>query len=153
VSIDLARLYRQAAAQDQRRTRRWRRTAILVCGAAAAVVALVIGLRLEVHLEAHQVVVRWANIPAPPEMPPTPAPQAPTVKTPELLASASMQEQVEVLSELVQGQHEELIRLQTQLDELNRQMAAGTQRWLTTERDVAALSTTQALSPAKGNLP
>jgi hypothetical protein len=63
-----------------------------------------------------------------------------------------MLEQVQVLSELVSGQREEMARLQDRVDDLQRQLAAGAQRWLTTERDVAALSSTQPTLTQKGNV-
>src|SRR5580704_683973 len=56
VQIDLAQLYRDAADRQARRLRRWRRTA-LALGAVAAVLLLIFGLRLEVRVEAHQVVL------------------------------------------------------------------------------------------------
>jgi hypothetical protein len=48
--------------------RRWRRAAFGLVGIAAALL-VVVGLRLEVRLEAHQVVVRWGNTLAPDNSP------------------------------------------------------------------------------------
>src|SRR5438067_5047261 len=70
LSVDLPRLYRGAADRQRRRLRLWRRAAV----AAAAAVLLAFGLRLDIRLETHQVVVRWGN-PAPvAEAVPSPAP-------------------------------------------------------------------------------
>jgi hypothetical protein len=110
--------------------------------------------RFELRLDGHQLVVRWANPPPaePPALPPVPLAQAPLPDRSEPGPSPQMQEQVQVLSELVQGQREEMARLQAQLSDLQRQVAAGTQRWLTTERDVAALTSSQPIQPRKGDM-
>src|SRR5260370_37613156 len=63
VSVNLAQLYHQAAARQQRHLQRWRRAAVLFFGAAAALVALALVPRLEVRLDGHQFVLRWANPP------------------------------------------------------------------------------------------
>jgi predicted anti-sigma-YlaC factor YlaD len=68
IPVDLPLLYRQAAQGQERRMRRWRRAAFGLVGIAAALL-VVVGLRLEVRLEAHQVVVRWGNAPAPDNSP------------------------------------------------------------------------------------
>src|SRR5258707_14020700 len=47
VTIDLPRLYRQAADQQESRLRRWRRAAVMVTGVAALFAVLAFGLRLE----------------------------------------------------------------------------------------------------------
>jgi hypothetical protein len=156
VSVNLAQLYRQAAERQQRRVRRWRRAAVLSFAAAAAVVVLAVRPRFEVRLGEHQLVLRWAN--PPPTEPPAPVPvppalaQAPPPPRSEPGLLPQMQEQVQVLGELVQGQREDMARLQAQVNDLRRQVVAGTQRWLTTERDVAALSGSRFLQPKKGDL-
>jgi hypothetical protein len=60
--VDLPRLYAEAARLQQKQTRRWRRAAVALLGA-AAVLLLVLGLKLELRLEAHQLVVRWGAAP------------------------------------------------------------------------------------------
>jgi hypothetical protein len=44
-----------------------------------------------------------------------------------------------------------MAQLQSQIVYLRQQLAAGTQRWLTTERDIAALSSSQFLARKKGD--
>src|SRR5205807_10411967 len=53
---------------------RWRRAAVVLLGA-AALLLLVLGLKLEVRVNAHQLVVRWGATPEPA----TPAPQSPRI--------------------------------------------------------------------------
>jgi anti-sigma factor (TIGR02949 family) len=145
VSVDLPRLYREAAAGQWRRTRRWRRAAVVLGAAAAAVAAFAVLPRWAVHIESHQVVLRWAERPSP-----APGDPLPAEWHPESRLADPTREQVQVLSELVNGQREEFSRLQDRLEDLRRQLAAGTERWLTTERDVAALSSNQLASTKKG---
>jgi hypothetical protein len=68
--VDFPRLYADAARLQQRQLRRWRRAALALLGAAAVLLA-VVGLKLELRVEAHQLVVRWG---APTEA--TPQPEA-----------------------------------------------------------------------------
>src|SRR6059058_3105094 len=56
--VDLPRLFRDAAARQARHARRWRRATVAVCSLAAALV-LVVLLRLEVRVGAHEFVLRW----------------------------------------------------------------------------------------------
>jgi hypothetical protein len=71
VAVDLPHLYRLAAQRQAERVRRGRRFALAVSSAAALVAVLVLGLRLEAHVEAHQLVLRWGT-PAPQPLPPPP---------------------------------------------------------------------------------
>jgi hypothetical protein len=71
--VDLPRLYADAARLQQRQVRRWRRAALALLGAAAVLLA-VVGFKLELRVEAHQLVVRWG---APTEAVPQPEPIAP----------------------------------------------------------------------------
>jgi hypothetical protein len=61
--VDLSLLYTEAARRQERQVRRWRR-ATLALVAAAAVLLLALGLKLEIRLEASQLTVRWG---APPQ--------------------------------------------------------------------------------------
>src|SRR5262249_60833691 len=71
VQLDVSQLLQTAAARRIRQARHWRRVAIAVAAVAAALL-VVVGLRLEVRLEAHQLVLRWGDAP------PTPLPEART---------------------------------------------------------------------------
>src|SRR5262249_20849602 len=68
VAVDLPRLYRAAVQRQEKQLRRWRRLACAAL-AAAAMLLLVFGLKLEVRLEQHQLVLRWGAPPAPVPMP------------------------------------------------------------------------------------
>jgi anti-sigma factor RsiW len=155
VLVDLAQLYRRAAERQQRRVRRWRRTAVLCLGAAAAVLLFAVMPRFEVRLENHQLVLRWANPPLveAPASPPAPVAQASPAVRGEPNAIPQLEEQVQVLAELVHDQREEIAQLRARLGNLGQQVAAGNQRWLTIEGDIAALSGSQRLTRKKGELP
>ncbi|MBI1915998.1 MAG: hypothetical protein HYS12_14870 [Planctomycetes bacterium] len=146
VQIDVAALYREAARREQKRLRRWRRTA-LACGTAlAALLALTIGLNLEVRLERHQFVLRWGAPPPPDE------PAAPTeVRVPppreQPVTAEEMERRLGRLHELVQGlaasvqsleleQRQELGRLRAGLQALRQQAVLHQEM---TGKDVDAL--------------
>jgi hypothetical protein len=152
VSVNLAEVYRKASERNDRHFRRWRRAAVLLVGAAAAVVAFAVLPRFELRLDDHQVVLRWASPPADVPAPLPPSHQADPGDRSEASRSTAMDEQVQVLSELLQGQQEEIAQLQTEVVHLRRQVAAAAQRWLTTERDIAALSGSQSIAPKRGNV-
>jgi anti-sigma factor RsiW len=158
--VDLPRLYREAAERQGRRLRRWRRTALVLGGVAAAVAILAVGLRLEVRVEAHQTTVRWGTPPAIVETPPPP-PSAPPVPERIVGPAPEIEEQVRILSELVQllakdvderdqRHQEEFTQLQIRLLAIQQQSA----QWrLATERDVDALYVAQFGQPKKGKSP
>ena len=108
VRLDTAALYREVADRQGRRLRRWRCAALAACAAAVALLTLTAVARLEVHLEADQMVVRWGPAPTqppapPPSVPPTPAPQAAPPAAADTRDLAAMEERVRTLSELVQA--------------------------------------------------
>jgi hypothetical protein len=153
VQVDLSGLYRRAAEEQTRQTRRWRRMALAVCGAAAVLGIVAFGLRLDVRLEAHQLVVRWGVPPA--TLPPPPRPAAPEPIPHALVAYA---DDVRLLRELIHAlaadvdardrrQQEELTQLQGRLRELQRQANV---RLADTERHLAALQAAQSLQSLKG---
>jgi hypothetical protein len=121
----------------------------------AAVLLLVLGLRLEVRVEARQLLLRWG--PAPPEVQPAPEPpRSPTMQPAR--SQPDVEEQLRVLRAVVHALVDEtqqrdaqwrqaLTRLQVQLDELQ---LTGNARWNET-RKVAALVAAQINSPQKGD--
>jgi hypothetical protein len=163
VPVDLPAFYRRAAERQRRRLRWWRRAALAGLGAAAAVMLVALGLRLEVRVEAHQVTFRWGDGPAPAKASLAPdlrAERAPAVR-PATPAGADVQGQLRLLSELVQGlaaeadardrdRQNELLRLRDRLDDFQRQTA---HHWTSLERDVVALCGTHGASPQKGLSP
>jgi hypothetical protein len=154
VQVDVRRLYQEATARQQRSARRWRRAAVALLGVAAAAL-LVLGLRLEVRCEAHQLTLRWGTpevAPAPPTLPELPHREAKRTPTAEDL---------QLLRELIhalaadaeardQRQYLYLQRLQGRLDALQLDSA---QRWQALEHDIAALYASQFGKLAKGEKP
>ncbi|MGH7058704.1 MAG: anti-sigma factor family protein, partial [Acetobacteraceae bacterium] len=62
IEVNLPQLHRSLAERQIRQMRRWRRVAVAL-GALAAVLLLAVGLRLEVRLQAGQLLVRWGDPP------------------------------------------------------------------------------------------
>jgi hypothetical protein len=159
--VDLARLYREAAERQARRLRRWRRVAVGALAVAAAVVLVVLLSRLEVRVESHQVVVRWGEMTAP-EAPAPPAPKPLSEELPVVVVtpppSAEVEQQLRLLSELVQTlssdadarngrRQEEIAEVRAQVQALRQQMA---QLRLATEQDVSVLYNAQFPDREKG---
>jgi anti-sigma factor RsiW len=153
--VDLARLYQEAAERQTRRVRRWRRAALGLSGAAALLAVAVLGFRLEVRWEAHQLLVRWGSppvaentLPTPPApvvTPPTEAKALPEGVTPQQFqrvtnlvhAVADLLQDLEQRQyALEQRQHKEAKQIQQDLDRLRKETA---QNWLAFERSVNAL--------------
>lgn len=157
VQVDLPRLYHEAMAQQARRLRRWRWAAAAGALAAAALLA-VVGLRLQVRVQANQVVLSWGNPPAAP-LPPAPpevAPRPAAARVP-----ADVEERLRLMSNLIHAladdmdsrdshQQEALARIEERLDILQTQ---GNRRWNETERTVAALVAAQLDTTQKGESP
>jgi hypothetical protein len=141
VEVDLARLHETLAKRQTRRLRRWRRVAVAL-GAIAACLLLVAGFRLEVRLEAGQMVVRWGD---PPPPAPTPVPPQPLVHNDDLATEAEAELHVlrELIHALKQDGDDREERLQERLDRLQAHVrilqAQGDRRWSATEQDVTAL--------------
>jgi len=148
VEVDLPRLYQSLADRQAWRLRRWRRVAV-VFGAVAAVLLLVFGLRVEVHLQSGQMIVRWGDVP-----PGTPSRtgEAP-VQTRDrrdagpTIPTQSIEAELRVLSDLIhalkQDADERDRRFDARLDRLQKHVLALREqadlRWNATEQDVAAL--------------
>jgi hypothetical protein len=145
----LGAVYRLATKKSYRSRQRWRRLALGVSGAAAAIVVFILGWRTEIRLEAHQVIIRWAGAPAEYPSSPNPvlSPQNLVAASPEISDPAKIPDQIQMFGELILGHQQELAGLQMQVRNLQRQLNAMTQRWNATELDVAALSGSPALQP------
>jgi anti-sigma factor RsiW len=159
VAVDLPRLYREAAAQQSRRLSRSRRVAFASLAAAAALLLTVFLSRMELRLDANQVVLRWGAAPAPLEPPPRPEPQVVTIV--QSASTTEIEQEIRLLNEVVQSlsndsdlrderRHQEIARLRTQVAGLQQQIAALR---LTTEKDVAALYAAQVTEKEKGTQP
>jgi hypothetical protein len=109
-------------------------------GAIAALLLLVVGLRLEVRVSAGQLLVRWGEPPAPPT-----APSSVIVKQATL--SPEAESELRLLSELIHALKQDGdardLHYQQRLDLLQSRLHAlqtqADQRWDSTEQDVAAL--------------
>jgi len=157
VAVDLPRLYRDAAEGQARRLRRWRAAAVAALAVAAAVVVALLLSRLEVRVDAHQIMVRWGAIPPPPDQPPPLAPP-PEERPAAVVATAEVEQQLRLLRELVQAvsanadlrderRRQEIAQLRGRLHGLEQQM---TQLRLATEKDVSALYAAQSSDKQKG---
>ncbi len=146
VHVDLPRVYQLAVQRHERRVRRWRRTALAVC-AAAAVVLIAVGLKLEIRVEASQVVFRWGGPspvapqfqePAPPVV--QIQPPLPPVTAEEVLLAKNL---VRALAKEVETrdrqQQEALLRLQGRFETFLALLGRTNDRSASNERDVDAL--------------
>ena len=160
VQVDLPRLFQEAAERQVRRARRWRRAALAGC-AAVGLLLVVAGLRVEVHVDAHQLTLRWGGAPAADAVPVPRGPDAPPPEAPEGRSSADVERRLELMSRLIHALNEDLEerdvhqrqalqRVQARLDELQFQ---GNARWGETERNIAALYTAQFGPTKKGERP
>src|SRR5262245_38927942 len=133
VEVDVPRLFQSVAARQARRLKRWRRVA-LAAGAFAAALLLVVGLRLQIRLESHQLVVRWGD--PPPVEPKT------IVTTPALPPDTEAELTVlrELIHALKQDADDRDQQFQKQLDRLEGHVQAmhwqADRRWDATEENV-----------------
>lgn len=129
IAVDLPQLHRALAERQMQRARRWRRLAVAL-GGIAALLLLAIGLRLEIRLEATQLVVRWGN--------PPPVGQA---------FQPDLRDDLRVLSDLIHALKQDADdrdqRCEERLDHLEKHVRAlrsqADLRWNATEKNVAAL--------------
>jgi hypothetical protein len=159
IAVNLPKLYRDVAAEHRRQVRRWR-IAAWAGLAAALLVAILLVSRLEVRMDANQVVLRWGAAPAMPqphEHPPARHSPEPVFAAPQM-STAEIDQQLRMLRELVQAisndadlrderRQREITALQGRMHGLEQQM---TQLRLAAQREVAALSSTQIPEKQKG---
>jgi hypothetical protein len=146
VSVDIAGVYQHAAEQAASRQRRWRRIAVAGWGAVAAVLLVALFCRFEVHVEGHQLTLRWGNPPA------APVPPSPAVVTIDPESLRLLQELTQALATEVEmcdaRQQVALARLREELHFVQQQFES---RWAAAAEDVAALYT--AHFRPKGTMP
>jgi len=118
VHVNMATVYRDASERSSQHARWWRRMALGVSGAAAALWIVVFAVRTEIRLEPREV----------------------SAPSPEMNEPGKIQEQLTMFGELIFGHQQEIAQLQTQLQTLQNQVKTETRRWQATELDVAALS-------------
>jgi hypothetical protein len=155
--VDLPRLLQDAAALQLRRARRWRRATAAVCGMAAALL-LVVLLRLEIRMQAHQLFVRWgAAPPVEPLSPPTETVRTVVIRQ-ENGVSPELEEQLRVARATLHALADNLDSRDTRLQErvadlearLERMRFQDGQRWSETERSVAAIYKAVFVLPNRG---
>ena len=62
VKVDVARLYTEVGARQERRTRRWRRLSVAAAALAVGLLG-VVGLRLQLRVDSRQLVIAWGDVP------------------------------------------------------------------------------------------
>jgi hypothetical protein len=153
-AVDLAAIFRRAAAEQERQTRRWRRVARATVGLAAAVLVGLLLTRAEVRVGDGQLVLRW-GVPAAAD-PSRPGGAAPAVAAPPALAD--VQERLRVISELslalaqdVQGRDDALRQeLRALRDRVLSTQAQLNQRMSVAERNLDAIYTDRFILSRKG---
>lgn len=146
LQINMNALYQRLAGREVSRARRWRRAALAIATAAAALLIALVGFRLHVRVQKHELLVRWGeaqtteaptarrSVEGPPAVPKVPEP-------------TSLRDEVHTLAELIQavaadvdsrdrGRQQEAAALQARVESLQQQLA---RLQSATERDVAAL--------------
>lgn len=157
VSVDVSRVFQQAAALQQRRARRWRSATVAVCGLAAALL-LVVLLRLEFRFDAHQLVVRWADSPQEQTPIPLPTPEPTVIVRREVVTNPEVEEQLRVIRDTLHAlagsldtrdaQFRQAVgQLETRLESLRMQDG---RRWSENDRNFAALYNAVFFIPKQG---
>jgi hypothetical protein len=157
VAIDLAWLFQQAANHQRRRMRRWRRTAVAVCGLAAALFFVFL-LRMEIRVEPHELILRWGKKSEEPSPVALPRAEPTVIVRREVIGNPEMEEQLRVIRETLHALagnldardaqvRQKLSQLETRLEAVRRQDG---QRWNETERNVAALYKAVFILPKRG---
>ena len=146
VSVDVSRVFQQAAALQQRSARRWRRAAVAVFGLAAALL-LVVLLRLELRFDAHQLIVRWGEVPQEQPLVQQPTPEPKVIVQREIVPNPEIDEQLRVLRDTVHALAGSLetrdAQLRLVLDQMGTRFATlqmqDSRRWSENDRQFAAL--------------
>jgi hypothetical protein len=146
VSVDVSRVFQQAAALQQCRARRWRRAAVAACGLAAALL-LVVLLRLELRFDANQLIVRWGEVPQEQPLVQQPTPEPKVIVQREIVPNPEIDEQLRVLRDTVHALAGSLetrdAQLRLVLDQMGTRFATlqmqDSRRWSENDRQFAAL--------------
>ena len=155
VKVDVARLYTELAARQERRARRWRRISLAATALAAAVL-LIIGLRVHVRIAAHELVIAWGDHPSrePVRVDVGPSPLAHA-------RGSDMEERLRLLDDLVHAVAADVDRRdrrqQADTEEVSRRLDAfrrlAAQKWLEAERGLSALYVAQFKPSTERNTP
>jgi hypothetical protein len=157
VRVNTPALYREAAERQTRRVRRWRRAALIACAAVVLLAAATALTRLEIHVGASELVVRWGPPPAPaPQTPPVVQASPAALERPDLSA---IEDRLHLLGELTQAlaedgrerdyqREQEIARLREQI---RQWQGLSAQRLNAMEKDFDALYVAQFPSRKGGN--
>jgi hypothetical protein len=146
--VNISQIYAEALQRQVRRARIWRRAALGLAGL-AALALLVFGLKLEVRVQAHQLVVRWNQQPEDPVPGANRKPQSPVLAHVDSPTPQVTVEQIQWVRDVIhalaadvemrdQKQREAMALLVKNLEAFQY---GDNQRWKATQRDVAALFT------------
>ena len=150
--VSLSRLYADAARLQQHQVRRWRRAAVALLGA-AAILLLVLGLRLEFRFEAKQLVLRWGAAPEEVVTPPTPITNGAVISTPTTISSEEFQLMKDLIHALAADGDTRDRRWQQEVATLQARLALLQERSQQRDRVVAALYSAQFIPSDKGEKP
>ena len=149
--VDLVALYRDAAAAERNRNRRWRRLAWMAA-ASAAVLLIALSLRFEVRWHDREIVVGWGmsrkSVHAP-------APVEPPAVTQTLLAEFELiKDLVHALATDVEQRDQQRLETLSALERrLDTATATSNNRWTATQNNVRALYTAYFGTREKGAMP
>jgi hypothetical protein len=159
--VDMPALYRQAAARERERTRRWRRGA-LAAGAIAAGLLLLFALRVELRWHDRELVIGWGTAPPARETPPQEqAVERPAVPAHVLTELQVLRDLIHAIStdvgqrdqaqrEVLTAQREALAALRERVDRIG---AASSRNWAAAQNDMRALYTAYFGVRSKGDTP
>lgn len=149
--VDLAALYRDVAGGERRQRRRWRRLA-WTASAAAAVLLIAFGLRIEVRSHDREIVIGW-GLPSKPAPAPA-AIEAPAVPPTLLTEFQLVKELIHALAADVEQRDQQRLEALTALEKrLDTATAMSNNRWNTTQNNVRALYTAYFGTREKGATP
>jgi hypothetical protein len=146
IAVNVSRVFQDAAALQHRRARRWRRATVALCALAASLL-LIVCLRLELRIDAHQLVIRWSDVPKEQPLVASPAPEPTVIVRQEFVTDPKVEEQLRVLHDTVhalagsQETRDARLRqvmglMQARFETLQLQ---DTRRWSENDRNFAAL--------------
>lgn len=155
VTVDLGLLYREAARERIRPSRRWSRTALAVLGVAATILLVLASWRCEIVWDSNQVVLRWGT----PVPRPTVPPLAPSPVEEVSTASTETQYRLQLLGDALlataadgerrdEQRRQDIASLKGQVQDLQRHLD---QMRATVARDVTALYHAQFPETKKGD--
>jgi len=152
VTVDVARLYTELATRQERRARRWWR----VSAALAAAVLVAVGLRLQVRVAGHELVIAWGDQQT------REREQVAVAPVPLAHARGSeVEERLRLLDDLVHAVAAEVDRRDRRREadiaevgrRLDRFRQVAMEKWLEAERNVSALYVAQFKPTKGGNTP